>query len=872
MTEEKSRKGSHKIATVVILAVLIIASLTIAFGAGKQTEKLVSIGTAGTLVPTGVNTTLNVTFSDLSYITQPPQFMVSEGQYTVGNATYLKNTGSQFTNDTYMIFNNTATSAVTGINYNVSKDKGTTNYFFTEARLAYNGTTTGAEYYSVSHKPVAKTGVTSIINVNGTKFIYLKLAPASSGKWATPTLYVNGTSKTVGANVNVATTGPVNHNGFNGTLSPLKFYLFSIYANKTHVSAAIFNTGNGTELWNNTANLNSGNATVYQDLNNTALTYSGIASAPQDAFIFDWMYVATHNTYSSSSAAIQTSAVNSGLAPMVTGASQFVNSGSSVAPFDPSSHQNTTYAQSPNATAVHVNTNVGGSDFSAVSGSNNTTTLHAIKLNTTYRVSNFKNNHSLNSTQGFQTIASLEQTNSIVNANIHVSVWNSSGINAAIMSFLKNYSAIAATVSTGILTNYTEITITGYAIGSIQLATNMSKSDASAVRNYMDNNMAGVMKANNLSLVDTNTTAIVAGAFAGDFYANGMAIVPSISANGQIVNPWTGQTFANLTDAGFAAGAYISGGVVVVPQVTILGWADGTPIYASGFSFGSLFGGLSSAGSSVANWFGNGASSISNGIGSAVKTATNYVVKPVSSTVSSTSSALTNDFNGFSSQISKLTNDIMPTVGALPGDIRSSVSSALGPVAGAVSKVSSELGSYKQGLVTSIASGYSGIRTDVMTLGNSTSQSIASLQNTLGSKISQSQAVLSKMFTAVSNIPGMIHTDVTSLAAGFYNASKANFETLMNTAGSYYSGLTSKYLNYTQSVLGGISSKISSGIGSIQQSAGSAWSMIVSFGAKLGYVLEIVGITIAIVVIVGLVLYIYFRKQGTSGVPGETSI
>jgi hypothetical protein len=94
----------------------------------------------------------------------------------------------------------------------------------------------------------------------------------------------------------------------------------------------------------------------------------------------------------------------------------------------------------------------------------------------------------------------------------------------------------------------------------------------------------------------------------------------------------------------------------------------------------------------------------------------------------------------------------------------------------------------------------------------------------------------------------------------------------MNTAGSYYSGLTSKYLNYTQSVLGGISSKISSGIGSIQQSAGSAWSMIVSFGAKLGYVLEIVGITIAIVVIVGLVLYIYFKKQGTSGVPGETSI
>ena len=863
MTEKGSRKGLKKIITVVILAVVIASTLTIAFGASNQTQKLIAVGTAGTLIPNDVNTTLNVTLSDMNYITQPSQFAVYQGSYNVGKFTYSNTPNGNFLNDTYQIMNITS-AATAGANdllqYNVSTDKGNTSYFFTEARLAYNGTSGTQEYIVSSAKSLSVgTAGTGIAASNST--VALIITPGSSNTATVTLSYGNTTAVTTTSNL--------------VSINQLTFYLFSIYVTKDNLTVGIYNTANGTVLGSKTIALDSSmKNTFYKDANVTAFEYASAITSPstQAGLIFDWMYVATHNTYSSATAAVSPAIETNGLSPMVSGSSAFVNTGNSLAPFDPSSNTNTTYNQAPNVSAIHENTNVGGSDFSSVLASNNTTVTHAILLNTSSAVTNFTKNQSLNSTQGFQTFATDKQTNSVINANIHVSVWNSTGIKDAIISFLKNYSAIKATIDTGVNTNYTEITIMGYAIGSIQLATNLSSGDASAVRNYMDNNIAGLLKTNNLSLIDQNTSAIVAGAFAGDFYDNGMAIVPVISG-GMIVNPITGQEYATPEAAGFAAGAFVSGGTVIVPQVSIVGFSGGIPVYAaSGFSFGGLFSSISSAGKSVENYLSGGASSISNAIGKLGKRGADYVVKPITSAVTNAKKAATTSLTNFDNQVSSLSNSIMPAIGAIPGNVQHSVSNALGPIAGSVSKISDQLGSFKQGLITSVSSGYSGLKTSVLSLGKSTTSAIASLKNTVDSTVAQSQAVLSKMYTAMANIPGEIHSDVTSLAAGIYNSSKADFATLMNTAGSFYQKSVGKLVNVSQSTFGSIASKIASGIGSIKAGVGSAFSMITSFGAKLGYVLEIVGITIAAVVIIGLVLYFFVFKKNPVGVPGETSL
>ena len=882
MTEKRSFKGLMKIMTVVILAVVVLSTLTIAFGASNQTSKLVAIGTAGTLIPNNVNNTLNVTFSDMNYITQPPQYAVYRGGYNLSKTgtSFIGAKGIEITNgsdgSTYQtLYHDGATYTAANFSqvaYNFSKDKGSEAYAFSEARLAYNGTSTESYNYVLS--AVGQTGLpttsSTVVKGNAVNMTWINIAPGTGT--ATLNYYKVGAGTGGSAYRNATSASFTDKNGFNGKLHNLTFYLYSMYITtdktNTYVNASISNTANGTIL----ATASVSMAKAYLNLSTLNVTsFQASMEKQYSGFMMDWMYVATHNTYSSATAAVSPALqADSSLSPMVSGSASFVNTGSSAyAPFDPSASNNTQYNQAPNSTAVHVNTNVGSKDFTGgVIASNNSTVLHALLLNTSVAKTNFKaGNQSLNSTSGFQTIAITPQNNNVVNANIHIAVWNSTGIHNAIMGFLKNYSAIKATEDTGIVTNSTDITIMGYTIGSVQLSTNMSAGDASSVRNYFDNNMASVMKADNISLVDTNTTAIVAGAFAGDFYYAGAAYVPLVQGT-TIINPLTGQSFDSLQAAGFASGAFISGGAVIVPQATILGWSDGTPIFASGFSFGSLFSTLSSAGQGVANWFGNGAHSISNGIGTAIHSGTNYVVKPISSDVSTA----TKNFNSFYSDIGNLSNSIVPTIGAIPGDIKTQISNGLGPIAGAVSKVSSQLGSFKQGIITSVASGYSGLKTNIYELGNSTSNSIASLKNTVGKYVAQDQAAISSLYTAMANIPGEIKTDTTSLAAGFYNASKTDMSTLLNTAGAYYTGLTGKFLNATQSAYGSISSKIVGLGNTIQSGAGSAWSMITSFGAKVGYILEIVGITIAMVVIIGLVLYFFVFKKPSVGVPGEVGL
>jgi hypothetical protein len=87
---------------------------------------------------------------------------------------------------------------------------------------------------------------------------------------------------------------------------------------------------------------------------------------------------------------------------------------------------------------------------------------------------------------------------------------------------------------------------------------------------------------------------------------------------------------------------------------------------------------------------------------------------------------------------------------------------------------------------------------------------------------------------------------------------------LLDSVGtSFYKGASGK-ISAVQNSLGAMGQSISSGLSK-------GWSSITTIGAKIGFILEIVGITIALVVIVGLILYFWMRKS-TGKIPGESSI
>lgn len=833
---------SKKFYTAAVIVIAVLAAMTFAFGNEHQSEKLMAMGT--TLVPTGVNNTLNITFSDVTYSTVAPAFEFQRGNYNA-NATWTKGLDTNVTNATYLVMQSESTGAFSQVQYDLAHYNKNASYFFMEAKLAANLTDL--------------TGISIVLSDSGVSSYF---ASANSATVGTGSIVVNIASTgalTTTANETATSYASGTASGTT-TISALQFYDLTVYVHKDTsttdtVAVALINPANGAVLGTSTMTGISG--VNFSKLDYAAFQFGG-GSAFGPAMILDWGYFVFSGT-SGATTSTSVLADTASIMPYTAGAASDING--AFAPFDPSAAANASYKQAPNATYIHSNTATGDKDFnlSASVLSNETAAQLSVgAYNATSQATFGVNNNTTASS--IAMVANLtinrENTNSFT-ADIHVSTFNSTGIQTAVMNFLKNYTANLATVNTGIAYSYSNMSIISYMISNIQTVTNLSASDASAVRNYFDNSFASVLKANNLSLVDTNTSAIVAGAFAGDFYYQGMAFVPEIQGNA-IINPVTGQEFASLSDAGFAAGSYMAGGAVIVPQLSILGWSAGAPIYASGLSVGSLFGGLTSAGQSVSNYLGNGLSSVvHNTIGTISTTATNYVVKPITSTTSNVATTVANDIAGFKTQVANLTSTIVPALGTVVNNVEANVKGALGPISGAVSDLSSSLASAKNGIVTAVAAGASGIKSDIYTLGTSIKNGTQGIINTLGAKIAATDAVLSSMFTAIKTLPGTISTDLSSVASSLKTSTLSAIDTVGNTI----TGTVSSGYKEVTNAFGSVSSKISGALGTVSSGLHTAFSFISAFGAKLGFVLEIVGITISVVVVVGIVLYLYFRKS-----------
>ena len=858
----------EKLMAILVVVIAVIATATIAFGESHQTKELHALGAGSTLVPTGVNNSLNITFSDVTYSTVAPAFEFERGNYNV-NATWI-NPGVKdvnITNATYLVMQSNLSASLAQVQYDLAHYNKNASYFFMETKLAENFSSTVTNTVNIA---INSSGVSALQTESSVNTTSNELLVVLNDGGLTIDAHNSSGSKTT-LNGQVATDS----GSSSKTMSALQFYDLAVYAYNnatakgTDITVALINPANGSVITSASLSNLPVAGFNYTKLSDTAFQFEGDSGS---AMILDWGYFVF-----SGSSALSTSP---SIVPFTSGASPdvimngLINS-NAIAPFDPSASNNTQYKQAPNATYIHTNTAVGSGQFNNKTILSNETA--ALQSEGAYNVNSLAtfgvgNQTSANSTAMVANLTlNKENTNSFT-ADVHISTWNATGIQTAVMKFLKNYTANLATINTGIAYSYKNMTIISYMISNIQTITNLSASDASAVRDYFDNAFPAILKANNLSLVDTNTSAIVAGAFAGDFYYSGMAIVPSIS-NGIIVNPITDQKFANLSDAGFAAGAYISGGAVIVPQLTLLGWDAGAPIFASGFSFGNIFGGLTSAGSSVFNYLHNGVSDISGAISSgASKAVQNYIVKPITSTATDAKNAVSSYISHFKSDTANLTSAIAPALGVVTNDVEKGVKGAIGPISGAVSDLSSSLASAKNGIVTAVAAGASGLKSDIYTLGTQIKNGTQGIVNTLGAKIASTNAVLSSMFTAVKSLPGTFASDLSSVASVLKNSTLSALDTVGTTVKNAVSGGVNDVKSVVTNAYGAVASRITGAVGYIKNGLSSAWSFITSFGAKLGFILEIVGITIAIIVIVGLILYFGVIKKGSSMVAGETRI
>ncbi|MEM3191732.1 MAG: hypothetical protein QW292_06515, partial [Candidatus Parvarchaeota archaeon] len=430
---------------------------------------------------------------------------------------------------------------------------------------------------------------------------------------------------------------------------------------------------------------------------------------------------------------------------------------------------------------------------------------------------------------------------------IYITSWTSSAIQSQLMSFLQSY----ISAQTGYPA--ADITIISYLITDIGFNMNFSSQAMSAIQNYIDSMVPGMLQANNLSLVNTTTGAIMAGAAAGDFYDFyfGIPIAPIMTPEG-ILNPATGITYSDLALAGFPAGSYISGGSIVVPgNVKFYGFtASGIPIMGAGWN---PFAGLSAAGKAVENFFHSAGTSIANAIQSVGKKIDTAVIKPITG-------GLATDFKGFTSDVSKAVSHAFPVLGGAVGNIWKDIGGTVNRIA---SGISSGLGSFKNGVVGAVLTGVNDIKNTVYHIGSTIRNGLVTIPgaiwNTLGKLKNDAGAVLSPLFTGIRNLGGAIWSHLKAGAAniaGAIGGALADARNVLDSVGTHISQAVSGAWNATKNAFGSIGQSIANGAGNLFGSfANGAAHVIFGMSSSLGKILEYVAIAIGIIVIVLLAMF-----------------
>ena len=883
---KRKMQATKKWLTMAIMLVVTMSSFVFIVSQPASVKEITIAGSS-IIAPNSVNSELNLTISHLSYTTEPPQFFVNSSNYAQ-NATYTKGTGSFVTNATYQViqYNGSASDTASAINYYMKGDTGNAAYYFSDLKFGLNGT------------GLASSGTIAQIIFGATSYKAL-VTPAAMPKGAGGETAANiSTAESVGIDFNatatagstytynasmfyyyLASTGYVVNwtkfiigpNGIAGTgsnpqaLQALNMYELQVNMQATQQQVSLVYTNNGT-VAQQTAVLTQSNAIKTPYLNFTKMDNASLIVNPtiltttSSGFLFDWMYLVDRNSINYPSSSVVTAA-DALMAANPSG------TGSLAAPFDPTSTAGQSSFQGANQSSGYASAKVNNNLFATVDNQSNPMNQNATGLNNSLAVSSL--NTQFNASRAIVTSAFVNPVNVTVSSDTQINTWSDAYITSTLDSYLKVFAANQAEKNLKSYVSTNDITLISTRIGSIFVDVNYTPSAASTISTYLNNAYASILAKNNLAVVNPTTSAIVAGAYAGDFYSNGAAIVPMIH-NGMIVNPVTEQEYT-LQSAGFSAGAYISGGAVIVPQFQLLGWQLGQPLFVApaGFSLGSIFGGLTSAGQAVSNMFHSAASTITNGIGAAAQVVDNNVVKPISTTVASP------PFSAFSHDISSLANSAVGVFGLASGDLQKAITS--NGITSAINSIKSTLVSGSTEAAAALQSGYNGIKTGIYAVGGAVSNGIknatnglsaatAALSNTAGKVISTTSAALSTLYTKMDNLISGSVGNIYSHIRGSVNTTVAALDSVGNTltqATTNAGAVIAHTFTAAKNTLGNISSSIVNGLhGTISFIAGALPGVI--------HVLEYVGIGIVIVVI-GIVLIMYFRGRSSVkiDVPGE---
>ncbi len=842
------RSQAKKILTLVVLIVTIMAAMTFAVSSGQKAE--IQTVTSGLSLPANsVSSELNVSLSHLSYTTQPPQFMVNSTNYAL-NATYTA--GSQFvTNATYQIFQYnasvaTATASVLSYDFAYYVASSPTE-FFSDSKIGFNGTMTSPGLQVVFGN-ASQTAVVSTTSMKDTSSANTSIAQEF---WIDLNATTSGSSDTYNASFGYwylsGTSYVVNYSKLSGTpLQALNMYELQVNIQTGYQQVSIVYTNNGTVAQSIAVAPTNSNATKTPMLNFNHIGHASYIFTPtasaSGGFLFDWMYVVDTNTI----------AYNQAFTPNIAASTAYIPSLSSKLSVPPPRLPPSNF-QSANATASATQVKVSNDLISNVENVTNSTPLqNAIGMNntlTTPYTAGMSGSNVLANTV-FSNVSNATTT-----VNEQAQSWNSQYIKSVLVTFLKDYAAAQAEKQFNVFVSPNDITLTSFRIGSIFVDTNYSSSAATAIRDYLDNTYASILAANNLSLVNPATSAIVAGAAAGEFYDNGIAVYPIIHGN-NIINPITNQVYT-IQSAGFAAGTYISGGTVIVPQYKLVGWYEGSPLFAvtSGSSlFGSIFSSLTSAGHAISNLAESAASTITNGIGTVANVVDNNIVKPIDTgPVVKT----------VESDVSNLVSSAVGVTGTINKDVQGAIKAGNTLVSGAVNTVSGDLQSTASDASSAIMAGYNGVKSGIYSIGatvqsgikdagNGLNQAGSALLNTAGKVVSTATDAVSTLYTSAKNF-------ISGSASNLYNTvsgvAKNAYDTLSSIGNTFVKTTTGAY-NAVTSTLGGIASSIVHGVKSV-------FSVFAGVPAMISHFLVYVGI-IAIVV-VGIVLVIFFLGRRTPG-------
>jgi preprotein translocase subunit SecG len=860
-----------------IMAIAAILVMVATVGMGMMASAQPSSNTELTLpfISNPVTPELNVTLSQISYISQPTEWQFSGSHadkafYTNSTAWVVKNSG-----DLFIVNNSTTLTAPTdsAVNFPVATSLGSPiNYMFGDSRLSFNGTGETA-YYLISEgnqtTPPSSSGNVLKASAGAAQNVIAVIITVNNATTSTVSVGYFADSDS-GAYQNYTT-----YSFSSLYLNALQWYDFMVYVQPTGTVVSIMNsTGSIIASSTTLTPVIDGNISKI-----TTVSYisSEAASTKGDMLILGYSYLVDRNVYQSG-------------APSAPMAGAIGESMSSVAPFDPGANQDSNYTQAANSTGSYLDTNVSMGSFTAITNSSTTAAENSGLINVSLETQ--ANDTLALSPSALTDIRTASYIPSTFTTNLYVSSWTSAGINASIVQYLQ--SEIGAL--TGI--DPSEINVVNYIVVSMSLDIQIANSTMSELGNYLDNAIPGILSAQGLALEDSLTGAIQAGSMAGYFMTPNGPIAPIIKGN-LIENPFTGYVYNSPMEAGFPVGSYVELGAIIVPQWTFLGFAaDGQPMFTDIPLAWNPFSGLTGAASAISNFFHSAASTITN----AIKPVTNSLSTTASKivdTVSSAPSALSTALHTAVLNIQRTASNVMPTlagsVGTLSKDITGTVSHAVTGTGAALADIKSSVtgavlagvNNVKQGIsnigtaITKTAqttsgkiaatfdNGISAIFPPVTKVVNSAGQALSRVGNaiytTLGTVGTTINNVVSPIVNTVRNLPTAIVNGTQTLVKGAQSLGQSIASDAANLGITIKNG-TMNALDTIGNTITGAGKEIQNAFGNITASMAGAlkapFSFFMGLSGNVAHIIEYAALGGAVVVLVIIGLVLYNRHEG----------